>query len=75
MINREIGSTNNAAMIPCNTPATIFSIATSCIATGASSRSSISFVNPKSCTIGNATDCTADSARLSAMIPGNIAAE
>jgi len=56
MINRATGSTNSAETIPCNTPETIFSAATIQMGTGASSRSSISFVHPKSCTIGNATD-------------------
>ena len=56
MMSRATGSTNSAEIIPCSTPETIFSAATSQIGTGARSRSSISFVHPKSCTIGRATD-------------------
>jgi len=56
IIRRATGSTNSADTTPCSTPATIFSAATSQIGTGASSLSSISFVQPKSCTIGSATD-------------------
>jgi len=56
MINRATGSTKSAETIPCNTPAKIFSAATIQMGSGASRRSSISFVHPKSCTIGNATD-------------------
>ena len=40
---------------------------------GASSRSSISLVNPKSATICSATDCTAANARLTAKTPGRSA--
>jgi len=56
MIRRATGSTNSADTTPWSTPETIFSAATSQIGTGASSLSSISFVQPKSCTIGSATD-------------------
>ena len=44
------------------------------VGTGASRRSSISLVKPKSATIGSATDCSADSARLTARMPGSSAA-
>ena len=56
MINRAMGSTTTAEMIPWMTPATIFSAAITCVDTGASNRSSISFVHPKSWTMGSATD-------------------
>ena len=74
MITRASGRTTSAAMTPCSVPATTFSIATSSIGAGASRRSSISFVTPKSCTIGKQTDCTADSVRLSASTPGSTVA-
>ena len=56
MTRRQIGRTNAAATTPCSTPETTFSIATSGVGIGASRRSSISFVNPKSAIIGSATD-------------------
>jgi len=73
MINRATGSTKSAETIPCNTPDTIFSAATIQIGTGASRRSSISFVHPKSCTIGSATDWMLENVRLIASTPGNSA--
>src|SRR5437879_2412791 len=51
MISGAIGRTKIAATIPCSTPASIFSIAASGVGIGARSRSSISFVQPKSCTM------------------------
>ena len=73
MTRRAIGSTNAAAITPWIMPATIFSAAMSRVGTGASSRSSISFVQPKSCTIGSATDWIADKLRLTARMPGSSA--
>jgi hypothetical protein len=55
------------------TPATIFSAATTPVGTGLSNRSSISFVQPKSCTIGSATAWIDDSVRLTARMPGTSA--
>jgi len=52
-------------------PATTFACATSSIGTGASNRSSISPVNPKSVTIGSATAWRLASERLIARIPGS----
>ena len=56
MMRRAIGSTNSAAIIPWIIPETTFSSGTRPIGTGASRRSSISRVKPKSATIGSATD-------------------
>ena len=55
MMRRATSNTTMAAMIAWITPATIFSAATTPVGTGARSRSSISRVQPKSCTIGNET--------------------
>ena len=74
MMRRAIGSTNSAATRPWSAPATTFSIATSPIGTGASRRSSISRVQPKSATIGSATDWMLEKARLTASTPGSSAA-
>ena len=74
MISRAMGSTKSAAMSPCSTPATIFSSAMSRIEIGARRRSSISRVHPKSATMGSATDCTLEKARLTASTPGRSAA-
>ena len=70
MISRAAGSTASAAISPCATPMTIFSAAMYGVGIGARSRSSISLVQPKSCTMGSVTDCTAANVRLSARIPG-----
>ena len=73
MMSRAIGSTNAAATSPCRTPATTFSNAIKRADAGASNRSSISFVNPKSWTMGSATDWMLENARLMARIPGRSA--
>ena len=51
-----IGNTSNAANRPLSMPAVILPSATSEMGSGASTRSSISFVYPNSCTRGSATD-------------------
>ena len=53
--NLAIGNTMIAAMRHCSAPDTIFWTPTSSTGSGASTRSSISFVYPNSCTIGRAT--------------------
>ena len=73
MTKRATGNTNAAASTPCIIPATIFSAAMSRVGTGARRRYSISFVQPKSCTIGSATDWIADKLKLTARIPGKSA--
>ena len=69
-----MGSTNSAATVPCSTPKATFSSATRRIGTGARSRSSISRVQPKSATIGSATDWMLDMASEIARMPGSSAA-
>ena len=56
------------------TPDTTFSRAIIQTGTGAKSRSSISRVQPKSVTMGSATDCTLANARLMPRMPGRSAA-
>ena len=54
---------------------TIFSTATRCVGSGASSRSSISLVKEKSMTSGNAVVCSAVRNAVSAMTPGSRTSE
>src|SRR3954452_30839 len=69
-MNAAIGNTTTAAKIPWMAPATIFSIATPLIDSGAITRSSISRVNPNSVTSGRATDCTPWNMHAIATTPG-----
>ncbi len=69
-MNAAIGKTTTAANIPWSPPATIFSIATPEIGSGAITRSSISRVNPNSCTSGSATACTPWNMHAIATTPG-----
>ena len=70
MTSQAVGRTTRPAATAWSIPATTFSTATHSISIGASSRSSISFVNWNSETRGIATDQTPESSIASAMIPG-----
>ena len=69
-MNAANGNTTSAANIPWIPPATTFSIATPAIGSGAITRSSISRVNPNSCTSGSATACTPWNMHAIATTPG-----